>query len=278
MEKSSYLSMTFNNIVFKGRNQAYGAFALRKAYNKHITRAYLIATAIFSGALVGPLVDSIYFDDPVKYKEPTYVILEPYVLKLPTPPKPEPVKAASPLPAAPEKAVATEKYVPPKVVPNDAAVKEETMANQEEISKASIGTAKVAGELPEMPSVSLSDAPPAGIEGGTGEKEAEPKEYVYVEQMPEFRGGNEALAAFLSSKLRYPNAAQSNGVEGTVVVSFVVGTTGDISQVQVLKGLGYGTEEEAERVIRSMPDWKPGKQNGRAVPVRYTLPIRFSLK
>ncbi|RIJ37295.1 energy transducer TonB [Pontibacter oryzae] len=278
MEKSSYLSMTFNNIVFKGRNQAYGAYVLRKAYSKNMTRAYLIATAIFSGALVGPLVESMFFATPEKYVKPVFEVVEPIIITLPPPPEsPKPEKALPPATAASEK-VATERFVKPKVVSNDAIIKEEVLANQEDLSKVNIGTQTIEGDLPEIPTTVLTEAPPTGIEAGTAETPDKPDVYLHVEQMPEFEGGTKALMNYLSRKLRYPSMAQSNGIEGTVVVTFVVNSAGEISDVKVLKGLGFGTDEEAARVIQSMPNWQPGRQNGRAVPVRYTLPIKFSLK
>lgn len=85
MEKSYYLSRTFNNVVFKGRNQAYGAYVLRRIYSKHMSLAAIIATAIFSGALVGPLVETIFFEDPVKIVKRDVVILGPIDIMQPPP-------------------------------------------------------------------------------------------------------------------------------------------------------------------------------------------------
>ncbi|GHA67439.1 TonB family protein [Pontibacter akesuensis] len=277
MEKSYFLSMTFNNIVFKGRNQAYGAYLLRKAYNNHIMLAALLATALFSGALVIPLVQNIFFEEPVKYKQPTAVVITPIDIVLPPPPvEPKPAEAAV-VPPAPKEKVATEKYVTTKVVSDETDTPEE-LPDQAALKEANIGTEKIEGVAPTVPSIELTEAPPIGIEGGTGEVKETNEPFLTADQMPEFNGGEKALFNFLSKKMRYPAAAQSAGVEGTVVVTFVVGTTGEITDIQVLKGLGYGTEEEAKRVISSMPKWKPGKQSGRAVPVRYTLPIRFNLQ
>jgi periplasmic protein TonB len=280
MEKSYFLSTTFNNIVFRGRNKAYGAYYLRRKYSKHMLLASTLAIATFSGALVGPLVDTIFFSDPVKYEKPVFDIKEPVVLVLPPPPvpNPEPEKAVAPPPApAPEKKVATEKFTNIEVV-NDATETTETVPDQSRLSEVNIGTEKIEGNLPEFPSVSITEAPPVGLEGGTGEAPAETEPFIVVDQMPQFKGGLDDLMLYLSRKLRYPAPAQSNGIEGTVVVTFVVGATGQITDVKVLKGLGFGTEEEAARVIENMPKWEPGRQNGRAVPVRYTLPIRFKMQ
>jgi protein TonB len=95
--------------------------------------------------------------------------------------------------------------------------------------------------------------------------------------MPEFPGGMKQLYDFIRRTLRYPAEAQRQGLEGTVVVSFVVGKTGEISDIKVMKDFGGGSAEEAVRVIKSMKPWQPGRQNGQPVPVRFTLPLRFSL-
>lgn len=279
MEKSYFLSMTFNNIVFQGRNQAYGAYLLRKAYNNHIMLAALLATALFSGALVIPLVQNIMFADQVALKDKpddVFVFTIPPDIPLPPPPKNQPEKAEV-VPPAPKEKVKTEKYVPLKVVSNETETTE-VLPDQAALKESNIGTEKIEGVAPAVPSIALTEAPPTGIEGGSGEAETSNAPYLYAEEMPEFDGGEKALINFLSKKIRYPAAAQRAGVDGTVVVTFVVGVTGEITDIEVLKGLGYGTEEEAKRVISSMPKWKPGKQNGRAVPVRYTLPIRFNLQ
>nr|WP_294943884.1 M56 family metallopeptidase [uncultured Mucilaginibacter sp.] len=101
--------------------------------------------------------------------------------------------------------------------------------------------------------------------------------FTAVEQQPGFPGGNEACAKYLSTNIRYPADARKNKVQGRVVTSFVVNKDGTIGDVKVLRGIGYGADEEAVRVIKNMPKWYPGMQNGRAVNVQYTLPISFTL-
>jgi TonB family protein len=104
----------------------------------------------------------------------------------------------------------------------------------------------------------------------------EEKVYTYVEQMPQPPGGMEGLMQYLRQNLRYPASAERNGVEGKVFVQFVVRTDGRISDVTVTKGIGAGCDEEAIRLIQTMPTWAPGKQNGRAVNVSYTVPVTFT--
>ncbi len=102
----------------------------------------------------------------------------------------------------------------------------------------------------------------------------DPKEpYTIVEEMPEFPGGKEALFAYIGKELKYP----AEDVEGVVYVTFVVEADGSITGVKVLRGIGHGCDEEAVRVVSGMPKWKPGKQRGEAVRVKYNLPIRYKL-
>ena len=102
--------------------------------------------------------------------------------------------------------------------------------------------------------------------------------FMVVEQQPEFEGGMQALMAHLGENIRYPMAAQKANATGRVFVSFVVTKKGDIADVTILKGIGFGCDEEAIRVVSRMPNWKPGSQSGIPVNVRYNLPINFQLK
>ncbi|MCP2043711.1 TonB family protein [Pontibacter sp. HSC-36F09] len=103
--------------------------------------------------------------------------------------------------------------------------------------------------------------------------------YAYVEEMPQFKGGESEMMKFLGTNIQYPAIAKSNGIEGLAVLSFVVEADGKISNVKMVKSLSKETDEEAIRVVNMMSgQWNPGRQNGEIVRVRYTLPIRFALK
>ncbi|MGV3557732.1 TonB family protein [Larkinella arboricola] len=101
------------------------------------------------------------------------------------------------------------------------------------------------------------------------------KIFTMVEQNPEFPGGMKALGEFLSNNIKYPAAAARAGVSGRVFLSLVINTDGSIQDVTILKGIGFGADEEAIRVVKSMPRWKPGIQDGKPVRVKYNLPINF---
>ena len=111
------------------------------------------------------------------------------------------------------------------------------------------------------------------------EEEEEEVVFVVVETMPEFPGGQQALFKYLSENVKYPVIAQENGIQGRVICQFVVNKDGSIVDVEVVRSGGDASlDKEAVRVIKSMPKWKPGKQRGKAVRVKYTVPVNFRLK
>jgi protein TonB len=102
--------------------------------------------------------------------------------------------------------------------------------------------------------------------------------FTIVEEMPSFPGGDAALMKYLGNNIKYPAIAKDAGIQGTVYVTFVVNEQGLVKDAKVLRSIGGGCDEEAIRVVQSMPKWKPGKQRGKSVKVQYNLPIRFTLK
>lgn len=171
--------------------------------------------------------------------------------------------------------VKTVVYAKPKVVKDNTETEGKDLANIDELEGAKFGTEQIEGE-PIKPSDISFDSPEGLDNGISGAENNEP--FIYVEEMPAFVGGEREMLLYIGKKLKYPAEAQRIGAEGIVVVSFVVTQTGKISNAEIVKGIGYGADEEALRVIENMPYWRPGKQNGKPVAVRFTLPIRFSLK
>lgn len=99
-----------------------------------------------------------------------------------------------------------------------------------------------------------------------------------VQQKPEFPGGDAALFKYVSDSIRYPSLARENGIQGKVIVSFLINKDGSINDVKVLRGIGGGCDEEAVRLVKAMPNWTPGRTNGKNVNVKYTQPVNFSLR
>jgi len=110
------------------------------------------------------------------------------------------------------------------------------------------------------------------------EEVTEAEIFQIVEEMPSYPGGEAKMYEYLGKNIKYPQIARESGIQGRVFVNFVVEPDGSVSNVKVLRGIGGGCDEEAMRVIKSMPKWKPGKQRGKAVRVSYTLPVVFKLQ
>ncbi len=128
---------------------------------------------------------------------------------------------------------------------------------------------KLTLEPVQMPSVGVSS---------DGQVSIEEQVFTVVEEMPSFPGGTHALLDFISKNVKYPVAAQENGIQGRVVVGFIVRKDGSISDIQVMRGVDPALDKEAVRVVGSMPKWQPGKQRGVAVSVKYILPVSFKLQ
>ena len=110
------------------------------------------------------------------------------------------------------------------------------------------------------------------------EEVVEQEIFQIVEEMPQFPGGEAKLMEYVAKNIKYPQIARETGIQGRVFVGFVVEPDGSISNVKLLRGIGGGCDEEAMRVIKSLPKWKPGKQRGKAVRVSYQIPVFFKLQ
>ena len=110
------------------------------------------------------------------------------------------------------------------------------------------------------------------------EEVVEQEIFKIVEEMPAFPGGEAKLMEYVAKNVKYPQIARETGIQGRVFVNFVVEPDGSVSNVTVLRGIGGGCDEEAMRVVKNMPKWKPGKQRGKAVRVSYMLPVNFKLQ
>ena len=175
--------------------------------------------------------------------------------------------------------MSTTAFLPPEIKEDTEVPPDVEPPKQTELVDAQAGKETVVGDPNAVEIVA--------IEEGTGKKREEvievkpaAKEEVFtvVEQAAQFPGGDAEMYKFLSKNIKYPAAAQRANVQGKVFLSFVVSPDGSISDIQVQKGLGFGCDEEAIRVVKSMPRWKPGRQSGRAVKSRFNLPISFVLE
>ncbi|WP_080237419.1 energy transducer TonB [Spirosoma rigui] len=266
---------TLDDIVFANRNKAYGAYSLRKEYPKTVTRALIIGGILFTLGVLAPTIITALTPEEEKQ-----AMVEVDLMKLPPPPIDPNEPPPPPPPPVEVPKVNTVKFLPPEVKPDEEVPEETPPPAVEELKEAVAAEQTQEGDpnAEEIIAAPEASAAPTKVEVAV---EAAPKEeqiFTVVEQQPEFTGGMAALGQYLSKNLRYPAAAQRANVAGRVFVSFVVNTDGSIQDVQVLKGLGFGTDEEAQRVVKGMPKWRPGKQSGRPVRVKYNLPINFTLE
>lgn len=271
MKNTPEVSETLDEIIFEQRNKAYGAYALRLSYQKIIRQATLVGTSIFTLALLTPLLYAKWIPKDAERN----LVITTMNLKTPEPPQKEKVTPPEPPKVEPQP-VATRRYVEPEIVPDDHATEEE-LIKQSDLNDVKIGSENVDGVKPDEAIEVIVDETVTKI-AEVVEVEKEDAAFINVEQQPDFPGGLRELAKFLSNNMKYPLPAQRMSIEGKVALTFIVSKTGEISNIEVLKGIGFGCDEEAIRVVKLMPRWNPGKQSGRAVPVKFTLPITFALQ
>lgn len=269
-------------LIFANRNKEYGAYQLRKIYPKNWRNAAIIGTLLSVTAISAPLLINVLGLD--KKQEEVNVVAK--LENLPPPPpinKNEPPPPPPPVPPPPVRP--TIRFVPPVVKEDEKVVEEEPPPKIEEMENKEISTKTQEGDInaaPVVEDVVYEEAPPKEEEKKVveepKEEKKEPEIFTFVEQQPEYPGGPAAMQAYLAEKIQYPEIARRAGIEGMVFVSFVVDERGDISGAQVVRGIGGGCDEEALRVVNAMPKWKPGRQNGQPVKVRYTVQVRFRLR
>lgn len=256
LSKADYLDILFDN-----RNKQYGSYELRKNYDKRVKKALLYIMSLC-------FVLSVYI---LWHKENDTIDLSPLVSrpfgdctittidferkKLPV------IETVKPTVAnAIPKIVDDNKVIEPPATVDDLKGKESGPVNA------------VGSETGSGPATSTnSGSGNSNITATTTNNEI----VTWTEQMPEFQGN---LAAYLQKNLRYPDFAKENNIEGRVIIQFVVNEDGSIGNAIIKKGIGGGCNEEALRVVNTMPNWKPGMQNGKHVKVYYTLPITFMLE
>lgn len=269
--------VSLEDIIFEYRNKAYGAYELRTKYQKRSILASFWAIVILFLILVGPVVIGKIQDALSKTEEVVEISVEtklapppPLDPNTPPPPPPPPASAAPPPPK-----VSTVRFLPPEVA-KDEEVKEEIIKN-DELKEAVASTETVQGD----PNADPNEVVVEGTPGGTGtvvEAPVEEEILSVVEEMPEFPGGQEKMIAFLAKSIKYPQQAIRSEKQGRVYVQFIVSSNGELTNFEVVRGVGFGLDEEALRASKLMPNWKPGKQGGRAVKVKCVIPVEFKLE
>jgi len=248
------------DIVFEGRNKIYGAYELRKSNTKTTVRALIIGSVVFSLAVAAPLIISLLPENDVDEKDNDIRLT---TVKLP--PKKEIVKPNLPPPPPPAPKVDQVKFVKPVVAKTEEITEEPPKIV--ELKEKKIGSESIKGN----PDAVLTVDEPVGT--GTAAV-VEEDNNVYntagIEVKPDFPGGIEKFYRFVGNNYKTP---EEEGLKGKVYVTFVVEKDGSLTDIKVLRDIGYGTGAEAIRVLKKCPKWTPGEQNGKKVRVLYSLPI-----
>ena len=275
VEHNHLLAMekTLNDIVFEGRNKSYGAYQLRKGYKSTMQRSVLLGVTFFLLVMLLPDLYARLTPDPKKEDIGFEATLSTVEIKPEATPPPPPVELPKPEPQ-----VNTKRFVSYDVLPDNMVPEDITPPTVDDLQNAVPGQENIEGNGDITDIIPPAPEAPAG-KGKLVETEVAKEEtFTDVEKSPSYMGGKAAMADFLRKNLKYPRQAAQAGIQGRVFISFIVGADGKIEDVKTLKGIGFGCDEEAERVIKLMPNWKAGRQSGNAVRVRFNMPVVFQLE
>jgi protein TonB len=268
--KLDILKPEWIDVVFTNRNKAYGAYELRKDNPRNTNKALIIGVILFVFLIsLKTIINKIegFIPKAQEKVKVTDVVLQP-------PPPVDQTKKPPPPPPEPPKPKVDQVRFPPPVVKPDNEVREKEPPTVKELQVADPGQKDQKGD----PNADIRIDEPVGNSDIKQVVEADPNQiFTSVEQVPEFPGGLDKFGAYLGKAIRYPAVARENGTQGRVIVTFVVERDGSLTDIKVTRGIGSGCDEEAVRVLKNSPKWKPGIQNGRPVRVQYSVPISFTL-
>ena len=257
MKKNKEKVPEFDDIIFRDRNKEYGAYDLRRRYNSTMSISLVVGLSFSISVVLIPFFAS----EPVELKPLDRIDIstsfDPTLIEPPIPPE---------LPAIqkpPEEAMNQVRFIPPEVVADDRAPGDAMPAA--DILNQDITDGNPEEVLPEPPEPEPITPP-----------DDQPR--VFVKEMPSFPGGNSELMRYISEQIIYPEDALMNRIEGTVILRFVVSRTGDVTNVELIRGIDPLLDNEAIRVVSGLPRWHPGKQEGVPVPVYFTMPLTFRIR
>ena len=277
MGKIDLIDNGWVDLVFEGKNQAYGAYQLRKNTGTRNLKALItmfVGFAIIAAIVIAKVSIENYIasqNAAIEADVELQSLAEKKEAKVEKKDEPEVEKVEI------ERVKSSVAFTVPEIKKDNEVKEEQEMKSQEELQETNTaigafnveGNDETAGEVLKAKEVIAEPEPP---------KVEETKVFDVVEQMPSFPGGQGALMSWLGSNIKYPVVAEENGVQGRVVCTFVVERDGSITDVKVVRGVDPSLDKEAVRVLKAMPKWIPGKQNGSAVRVKYTVPVTFRLQ
>lgn len=278
MASLDLIQNSWSDIIFEGRNKEYGAYVLRRQTGKRNFMSIIAVLVLFALCMVFLVAKNAYDE----YRKAHMVMDQVTELSALTQKKEAKVERKEiirheEVKKEVEQVKSSIKFTAPVIKKDDEVQPEDEMKTQDEImnSNVAVGALNVEGNDESGELLKLGEAIKEEPKAPPVE---ENKVFDVVEQMPSFPGGTAALMQYLSSHIKYPPIAEENGIQGRVICTFVVGKDGSISNVNVVKSVDPSLDKEAVRVVKSMPNWIPGKQNGSAVNVKYTLPVTFRLQ
>ena len=272
------------DLVFEGKNKDFGAYVIRTESTKRHNKAvlYTIIGAIIFAALAWGLAKANAYLEEKRLREMAQqeeVLID--MSQEAEEPEPEQERLEQPKPEVlPEEVLKSVKVTELQIVEDDKVKKEDEIKTQDELKETETAFGQKDNEKgTEDRNVTRTLKEEVVVEKPV-EKKEEKKEEIFrsVEQMPQFPGGEAALMKYLQSHINYPPMAAENNVQGRVVVQFVVDKTGKVGEVKVVRSVDKDLDKEAVRVCKSLPKFTPGRQNGQAVSVWYTLPVTFKLQ
>jgi len=273
------------DLVFEGKNKDFGAYVIRtestKRHNKAviytIIGALLLGAAVFGLVKVNEFMEQRRIADMAEQEE---VLID--MSQEAEEPEPEQERLEQPKPEVlPEEVLKSVKVTELAIVEDEKVKKEDEIKTQDELKETETAFGQKDNEKgTEDRNVTRTLKEEVVVEKPVEKPKEEKKEEIFrsVEQMPQFPGGEAALMKYLSSHINYPPMAAENNVQGRVVVQFVVDKTGKVGEVKVVRSVDKDLDREAVRVCKSLPKFTPGRQNGQAVSVWYTLPVQFKLQ
>ena len=277
MGKIDLIDNGWVDLVFDGKNQSYGAYQLRKDTGKRNLKALITMFLIFA-AIAAIVIAKVSIDNYIASRNAAIEtdvelqsLAEKKEAKVERKEEPQIEKIEV------EKVKSSVAFTTPEIKKDEEVQEDQEMKSQDELASTNTaigaftveGNDEEAGEVLKAKEVIAEPEPP---------KVEEPKVFDVVEEMPQFPGGQAALLEYLAKNIKYPVVAEENGIQGRVIVTFVVERDGSITDVKVVKSVDPSLDKEASRVVKAMPKWQPGKQNGSAVRVKYTVPVQFKLQ
>jgi protein TonB len=257
------------DLVFENKNKNYGAYVLREESSDRHLKALIIVTIVgFALVFIPKIISSVIpAAAPVEQKEEVQMVEINQEIQ-----EEDKIKQAEYVPPPPLLRE-TVQFTPP-VIKRDEDVKNEVITQQELTdNKADISVKTVEGV--KEGGVDIADLQDHKV---VVQEEKKPEIFSHVEVPPSFPGGERELMKWLQENISYPVIAAEQGIQGRVILRFVVGPDGSVGSVEVQRSLDPSCDKEAVRVVKKMPKWIPGKQNGNAVFVYYTLPVLFKLQ